>query len=187
MIKYWHSMRRNGSNKSYLLIVIVMLFAGCENRSNADLVNFVDSTYKNEKPKIEPLPPVKPYEEFIYNAQDLVDPFDIGNVRVGEVESDEEEVDTRRREPLESYSLDALRLDGVIDFKNKLSAIIRTPDGVFPVIVGNYIGLNEGKILSINSEEQIVEIEERFKNAIGLWERRVVKMVSRADENTSTQ
>ncbi len=164
-----------------LIILSVFFVTACENKSKADLVDFVDSTYKNEKPEIEPLPPVVPYEEFIYTSGDLADPFNITNVRVGssQKELDEDGIESqRRKEPLEAYSLDALRMDGIVEFSGKLSAIINTPDGVVPVSVGDYIGLNEGKILSINTEEHIIVIQERFRNALGLWETREVEMVS---------
>jgi len=162
--------------KSILIVPVLFLFGGCANESKADLVEFVESTFKNNKPDIEPLPPVEPYEEFIYIDEGLIDPFDISNVRVGESSDENEEVSSRRREPLEAYSLESIQMDGIIEFGGKLSALVRTPDGVFSVKVGNYIGLNEGEVVSINSEEHVVEIRERVRNAIGLWEFRSAKL-----------
>jgi len=160
----------------------LFLLSGCDSEPKPDLVEFVESTFKNNKPDIEPLPPVEPYEEFIYIDGGKIDPFDISNVRAGESEYKDEAISSRRREPLESYSLESIQIDGIIKFGGKLSALIRTPDGVFSVAVGNYIGLNEGQIVSINSEEHVVEIKERVRNAIGLWEFRSAKLQGQVDE-----
>jgi len=169
----------------FLLILNFVLVTGCANDSKADLVQFVASTYKDEKPEIEPLPPIVPYEEFIYTADSLIDPFNILNVRVGNSQQedveDEIEID-RRREPLEAYSLDALRMDGIVEFGGKLSVIVNSPDGVVPVSIGDYVGMNGGKVTSINTESHTMVIEERYKNALGLWETREVEMVSSATE-----
>ena len=82
--------------------------------------------------------------------------------------------------------MDGLRLDGVLEFKGKLSAIIKSPDGdAVPVSVGNYIGQNSGVILSINSEEQIIEIEETVRNATGNWVKKIVKMTGQSGESTN--
>jgi len=170
-----------------IVLPFLLLLSGCAQDSKADLVEFVESTYKNNKPKIEPLPPVEPYEEFIYKDDGQIDPFDISNVRVGE-SSDLSggQVSTRRREPLEAYSLESIRMDGVIKFEGKLSALVRTPDGVFPVKVGNYIGLNEGQVMSINSEEHTVEIREKYRNALGLWEFREAKLKGYSEDGKSS-
>ena len=172
-------------SRKYSLVLIASLglfIVGCQQQSMQDLVSFVENAYKDEKPEIEPLPPIVPYEEFIYTADELADPFARTNVFVGTDDSEESEeaagIDpNRRKEPLEAFPLDGLRLDGVLDFRGILSAIVRSPDGdSVPVTVGNYIGLNNGEILSINSEEQFVEVEEIVRNATGKWEKRIVKL-----------
>jgi len=168
-----------------LMRILTFIFAllvlnGCDMSAKPDLTDlteFVDTTFKDSKPKIEPLPPVEPYEEFIYKDEAQIDPFDIANVRIGEsVEEEEEGVSVRNREPLESYSLESIRMDGIINFNGELSALVKTSDGVFPVKVGNYIGLNEGEIISIDSESHIVKIRERVRSPIGGWKYRTAKL-----------
>ena len=181
-------------SREYRIAIVALAFvllAGCQQQSMQDLVSFVEDAYKNEKPEIEPLPPIVPYEEFIYEADELADPFARTNVFVGTTDSEESEeaagIDpNRRKEPLEAFPLDGLRLDGVLDFRGTLSAIVRSPDGdSVPVAVGNYMGLNNGEILSINSEEQFVEIEEIVRNATGQWEKRIVKLTGEDSGSTN--
>jgi len=173
-----------------LIIVCVSSLSACIERSNDDLVRFVNDAFKGEKPEIEPLPPIVPYEEFIYSADGLTDPFEKGNVFAGTEATPNEEVDgidtNRRKEPLEAFPLDGLRLDGVLEFRGVLSAIVRSPDGdSVPVSVGNYMGLNFGKIISISSEEQVLEVEETVRNATGKWVKRIVKMTGDEPEGST--
>lgn len=172
--------------KILLIFFYAILVSACNSSSNADLVEFVGSAYQDEQPEIDPLPPIEPYEEFIYSASELTDPFDASNVQNNDLVDDEKSGlnSNRRKEPLEAFPLDGLRLEGVLNFKGKLSAIIRAPTGdSVAVSAGNYLGLNSGKILSIDSERQIVEIEEVVRNAIGNLTTRIVKMTSNADDS----
>jgi len=170
-------------SKYCVLLIGIFLLSACQQQSKQDLVVFVDNAYKDERPEIEPLPPIVPYEEYIYSADELADPFSRTNVFIGSGATNEEDdlaagIDpNRRREPLEAFPLDGLRLDGVLEFQGQLSAIVRSPDGdSVPVNVGNYVGLNNGQILSINSVEQVVEIEETVRDATGKWVKRIVKL-----------
>ncbi len=166
----------------------LLSMVACGKQDKSDLVKFVQETYRDEKPEIDPLPPIAPYEEFIYSADALPDPFSRSNILSGNaISEDINQVDeNRRKEPLEAFPLDGLRLDGVLEFRGELSAIIKSPDGdAVPVSVGNYIGQNSGKILSINSEEQIIEVEETVRNATGNWVKRIVKMTGESGDSTN--
>lgn len=168
--------------------LMLLLVAACGDVDKSDLVKFVNETYRDEKPEIEPLPPIAPYEEFIYSADELPDPFSRNNVLSGNANDTEGNGldENRRREPLEAFPLDGLRLDGVLEFKGKLSAIIKSPDGdAVPVFVGNYIGQNNGVILSINSDEQVIEIEELVRGVSGNWVKRIVKMTGESGESAN--
>ena len=54
---------------------IVLLVAGCSGESHQDLRAWMQEQGKGAKGKLDPLPQVKPYEPFTYNAFDLPDPF----------------------------------------------------------------------------------------------------------------
>lgn len=170
--------------KLSFMAIALLLISACEQQGRQDLVQFVENAYQDKKPEIEPLPPIQPYEEFIYEADDLPDPFSRSNVLLGSDDDDSAEGEAgfdidpnRRKDPLEAFPLDGLRLDGVLEFRGVLSAILRSPDGdSVPVSVGDYIGLNSGKIISIDSESQVLEIEETVRNATGKWVKRIVQM-----------
>src|SRR5262249_59423782 len=54
---------------------IGVLLAGCGGESHQDLRAWMQEQGKGSKGKLEPLPQMKPYEPFTYNAFDLPDPF----------------------------------------------------------------------------------------------------------------
>ena len=56
-------------------MVFVLSLTGCGGGGMDDLQAFVDETGKDMQGKIEPLPEVKAFEPFTYNAFDLPDPF----------------------------------------------------------------------------------------------------------------
>ena len=69
----------------------------------------------------------------------------------------------RQREPLEAYALSELDLVGTLVVGSEPSALIREPGGLVRRLrVGNYLGLDHGRIISIESSsillvEQVVE------------------------------
>lgn len=143
------------------LLVLVAALDGCANRTQ-ELDQFLANTKKEGGGEVAPLPEVKPYEGFTYSAQNLRSPFlpgVPGGARAGggpSVRPDQR----RNREFLEQFSLDTLRMVGTLKLGNQEFGLIKTKEGlVHRVLAGNYIGQNEGKILTITpSKITLVEI-----------------------------
>ena len=55
--------------------IAVILVAACGGESHQDLRAWMQDQGKGVKGKLDPLPQVRPYEPFTYNAFDLSDPF----------------------------------------------------------------------------------------------------------------
>lgn len=74
----------------------------------------------------------------------------------------------RRKEPLEDFPLDALKMVGTLS-KGKLSwGIIQTADGaVYRVQKGNYLGQNFGRITRVADER--IDLIELVQGAMGDW------------------
>lgn len=135
-----------------------------------DLESFVENTHKDRKPRIEPLPRVQPNPTFEYTASELVDPFSTANLvqRRPSREGGPAPDPTRRKEPLEQFPLDALRMVGTLSNDEESWAIIRAPDGtVHRAGPGNYLGQNYGKIAAV--EDTQVEIVELVPDVGGGW------------------
>ena len=92
------------------IFVSACLLAACGGESHQDLRAWMQEQGKGARGKLDPLPQVKPYEPFTYNAFDLPDPFKprkIETVRSGSKLAPDL---NRRREPSESYPLESLRV-----------------------------------------------------------------------------
>lgn len=153
------------------LLLSMIFLPGCQQQEKENLSQFVANANKMQPKEIEPLPNIKPIEPYAYSAQDLSDPFNIENLKPKQVVSTRsgEGPDTnRRRETLENYPLDALKMVGTLFRESEQRVIIKTPEGaVQTAVVGNYLGQNYGKIISIDESE--VVIKEQVLNSAGTW------------------
>ncbi len=55
----------------------------------------------------------------------------------------------RRKEPLESMPLDVMAMVGYLDKSSGPSALLKVDQLIYPVKIGNYLGMNYGKITKI--------------------------------------
>lgn len=157
-----------------LLFASVLCVSGCADKSMNDLHAFVANAYKGHKPKIEPLPTIKPTPTFKYTAANLVDPFSKANLvqdHPSPPSGGPAPDPTRRKEPLEQFPLDALRMVGTLSNKEASWAIIRAPDGtIHRARVGNHLGQNYGKIVDIKNTK--IDIVELIPGVNGGWMQR---------------
>jgi len=163
------------------LIPVILLLAGCSGSDNLnDLRQFTDEAFKGNKPEIEPLPPLQPSAVFIYTASGQVDPFDANNLQQKQAEEVAEQGEagpdlSRRKEPLESYPIDRLKLVGMLAKDGINWAIIHAPDqSVHRITEGNYMGENHGEI--VRTDESSITAVELIKNPTGKWEKKEVKI-----------
>jgi type IV pilus assembly protein PilP len=160
-----------------ILLALAGLLAGCVNAEIQDLQNFINDVKSRRPARIDPLPEVKTFESFYYQAQELRDPF---SQAVSEVAEEQAPVsggggtgpDTiRRREPLESFSLQELAMVAMLTLQDKTWAAVLAPDGtVHRLQVGNYLGRNHGRVVRIT--ETAVEMREIVPDGAGGWEER---------------
>lgn len=158
---------------TFLLIGTLLLASGCADKNMRDLESFVVNTHKDRKPRIEPLPRVKPNPTFEYAASELVDPFSAANLiqRRPTLEDGIAPDPTRRKEPLEQFPLDALKMVGTLSNAEASWAIIRAPDGtVHRAGKGNYLGQNYGRIAAVKDTQ--VDIVELVPDVGGGWQER---------------
>ena len=167
----------------FTAIVSVGLLAGCGGDSNDDLKQWIQEVKARPPGAIPPMPELKPQEEFRYAAADMRSPF--AAFQIGQIAQLAEIVEgcpedalpdpNRRKEDLERYTLETLRMVGVIGSPNKFEAIIRGSAGVnagvvYRVGVGSYLGINHGKVIRI--AEDRITLEERIPDGTGCWVKR---------------
>jgi type IV pilus assembly protein PilP len=155
------------------VVLLTLLLCGCGNEEMQDLRDFVANAGADMRGKIEPPPEIKPYEAFSYdNVDALPDPFrprksEMKNARAGMNQPDFD----RPREELEEFPLDTIKMVGFLYRSNLPHAVIRPSDGKLRRIrVGNYLGQNFGKVVSITEAE--VKIKEMVQDSAGDWSER---------------
>lgn len=148
------------------LIIAVMagVLAGCGS-SHDDLLAYIDEVKARPGGRIEPLPQVKPYETFTYEAQMLRSPFAPDSPR-GRAAAGPRPEANRPKEYLEQFPLDTLKMVGTLQRDNMRYALLQTRDGlVHRVVAGNYIGQNDGRVVAVTEGE--VQVEELVPDGIG--------------------
>ena len=164
-------------SKKFCLGLLIASFgiSGCSS-DNADLHAWIDDVRAKQKPKVEPLPLLEPYDKFIYEASHLREPFEntlhaqqepVKSAATGNNSGISPDLN-RPKEPLESFPLDSLRMVGTMDQSGQTWAIIQAPDRtVSRISRGNYLGQNFGRIRNI--EEYSVSLNEIIPDGLGGW------------------
>ncbi len=153
------------SFRHLLLGVAALGVAACAGGS-ADLLEYIDDVKARPGGRIEPLPQIKPYDTFAYQASDLRSPFLPDQPNAPGNIAGPQPVENRNKEYLEQFPLDTLDMVGTLDRSGKTFALVQTLDGlVHRVIAGNYLGQNDGRIIAINDAE--ISLEELVPDGIG--------------------
>lgn len=147
-----------------------ILLASCSSELD-DLKKFVKESEKGMPRKIDPLPAVKPFEPFAYEGFDLPDPFKPRKIASKEGGGGGLAPDlNRRKEPLEAYPLEQLKMVGTLQQGKEMFAIVRADKTLYRVKSGNYMGQNFGLITDITDAE--IKLKEIVQDSAGDWAER---------------
>ncbi len=182
--------------RGIVILLVALWCSGCVNRDKGDLENFVRDVLARPGGRIEPLPPIRPYQRYLYQSAEkgLRDPFQstLDTQEEKEIAAKPEddagqrlyadEIAAHNREDLENFELDSLRMVGTLQNDAELWGIIQDATGtVHRVQVGNYVGRNYGKILDI--QEDRISVREVVKDADGRWDERQANLALYEEEN----
>lgn len=161
--------------RALIMMSMAGLLAGCGGEQYQDLRQFVKESGANMRGRVEPLPEVKPYEPFTYDAFELSDPFKPRSNHVDKAQgggAGPAPDPSRRKEALEGYPLESLKMVGTLQDKTKkMFALIKTPDNnIYQVKGGNYLGQNFGVISMIT--ETSITLKEVIQDTAGVWTER---------------
>jgi type IV pilus assembly protein PilP len=145
------------------LIVAAFGLSACSSGDD-DLQDFINKTDQEAGGRVEPLPEVKPYQTYTYADMNLRSPFMPTSPNAGN--SNLRPDAHRNREFLEQYSLDTMKMVGTIAQGGQMYGLVQTKDGlVHRVIVGNYVGQNDGKITAISTSK--IDVREIVPDGLG--------------------
>jgi type IV pilus assembly protein PilP len=165
-----------------LILAAAMLstLASCGDGGIQEVKQWMDEVKRQTKVSIPKLAEPKRFIPFTYSAKAETDPYSPAKLSValaklqtnsgGGLKPDVE----RRREPLESYPLDQLKMVGTLQKAGLSFALLQADRSVYQAKVGNYLGQNFGMITKITDAE--VELKEIVQDASGDWVERKAKL-----------
>lgn len=164
------------------LALLTIALAGCSGGNEGELRTWMDDTRKTMRPTTQPVPEPKQFTPFSYEAKALIDPFDPQKMILAAARQAQSRSSTssirpdldRRREMLEGYPLDQLKMVGTLRQAGNQVALIDAAGQTFMVRRGNYVGQNFGLVTSISETE--VDLKEIVQDAAGEWIERPTKL-----------
>jgi len=157
--------------KRLLVPIALAVLASCSSEID-ELKTFVRDSEKGLPRRIDPLPAVKPFEPFAYEGFDLPDPFKPRKLTApkegggGGLAPDL----NRRKEPLEAFPLEQLKMVGTLSQGKDTYAIVRADKTLYRVKKGNYMGQNFGLITEVTEGE--IKLKEIVQDSAGDWAER---------------
>lgn len=157
--------------KRLILPLVLAVVGGCSSEID-ELKAFVRDSEKGLPRRIEPLPAVKPFEPFAYEGFDLPDPFKPRKLAVpkeggaGGIAPDL----NRRKEPLEAFPLEQLKMVGTLQQGKDMYALVRADKTLYRVKKGNYMGQNFGLITDVSESD--IKLKEIVQDSAGDWAER---------------
>jgi type IV pilus assembly protein PilP len=163
-----------------LCSILLTGLAGCGDGGVQEVKQWMDETRQQTKVSIPKLSEPKKFTPFVYAGKDSIDPFNPNKLAVAFAKLQSKSASAlspdmdRRREPLESYPLDTLRMVGTLQKTGLSYALILADRTVYQAKVGNYVGQNFGMVTQISETE--VELKEVIQDASGEWVERKAKL-----------
>jgi type IV pilus assembly protein PilP len=154
------------------LLLSAWLVSGCGVEQD-ELRQWVVQQRKEMRPNVTPLVPPKKFDPQPYEALSAVEPFSAQKLSVALKQESRQpssllasEVN-RRKEPLEAYPLDSMRMVGSVTKQGRPYALLRVDDLLYQVKAGDYLGQNFGKITRIGETD--ISLREIVQDAAGEW------------------
>jgi type IV pilus assembly protein PilP len=154
----------------------------CGGGDEGELRTWMDDTRKAMRPTTQPVAEPKQFSPYTYESKALIDPFDAQKMVLAVARQAQARASTsaikpdldRRREALEGFPLDQLKMVGTLRQQGNNVALIDASGQTFMVRSGNYMGQNFGLVTKISETE--VELKEIVQDAAGEWVERPAKL-----------
>lgn len=161
------------------LVAVALLAAGCS-EDQGELRAWMDQVRRDTQPIRGTIPEPQQFAPFRYDAQAITDPFSTTRMQVAlnaaaaKAGNGNAPDTSRRREALEAFPLDSIKMVGTIADGKQTVALLQVDTTLFHVRTGNYAGQNYGKIIGVT--EQDVKLKELVQDQTGDWVEREAEL-----------
>ncbi len=161
----------------------VMLLSGCGSGEEDELRHWMADLRATTKPRVTPLTEPKQFHPQDYTGDGKTEPFNPQKLTQAlRRESSEAAVNAtliapemaRRKEPLEAYPLDSVKMVGSLNKTGTPTALVSVDKLLYQVRMGNYLGQNYGKIIGVS--ETNVRLREIVQDSTGDWVERMTTL-----------
>ena len=167
-----------------MVMLVGVWLAGCGASGEDELRQWMTEQRNQVRPKVTPLTEPKQFVPQAYTQEGTIDPF--SQQKLAQALKRESTQTTanaglvapelaRRKEPLESYPLDVMTMVGSLRREGAPVALVRIDNLLHQVRVGNYLGLNYGKVTKIDETE--VSLREIVQDGGGDWIERTASLL----------
>lgn len=170
-------------SRSVLYLPFVLLLSqlsGCSDASQEELTQWMSDVKKETRIVNQKIDEPKKFIPFSYSAVDTIDPYNPAKLSVALAKLQSKSNGAfkpnldRRREVLEDYPLDTLKMVGTLQKPGLSYALLQVDKAVYQIKAGNYVGQNFGMVTKVTETE--VEIKEIVQDASGEWIERQAKL-----------
>ena len=159
-----------------LAIVVASGLAGCSSADEDELQRWMVEQRNATKPRVVRLAEPTKFTPQPYTQESAVEPFNVQKLTQAlKRESNQSTSNAaliatelaRRKEPLESSPLDTVAMVGSLVKAGQPVALVRVDRLLYQVRVGNYLGMNYGRITKVSETE--MSLREIVQDAAGEW------------------
>lgn len=164
-------------------VALMVVLGGCGSSDQDELQKWMTDQRAQTKPNVQPIPAPKKFAPQAYTQEAATDPF--SNQKLTQaLKRDSAQVSanaalvlpelSRRKEPLESFPLDAMTMVGSLLKTGKPVALIKIDNLLYQVHPGNYLGQNYGRITKVGETD--LSLREIVQDAGGEWIERIATL-----------
>ena len=146
--------------------------AACTSQQE-ELQDWMNQERNQAKPMVQPISPPQKFNPQRYEVSEAVDPFSTQKLTVA-IKQEAAQPNSavaaefnRRKEPLEAFPLDSMKMVGSVHRKGTQYALLKVDNLIYQVKVGDHLGQNYGKIMKIT--ETGISMREIVQDASGEW------------------
>ena len=164
------------------LVMAALGLSACADSEQEDLRRWMVEQRAQVKPNVPPITEPKKFTPQAYTEGSAFEPFNLLKLTQA-LRRDSNQPSTseliapelvRRKEVLEAFPLDSMAMVGSMNRNGQPVALVRVDKLLYKVRVGEYLGLNYGRITRINETE--VALREIVQDAAGEWIERVATL-----------
>ncbi|MES2538152.1 MAG: pilus assembly protein PilP [Pseudomonadota bacterium] len=164
----------------FVSVLFLFGLGGCSDGGVQEVQQWMADVKQKTPVSIPKLAEPKKFTPFLYGSKNTVDPYDASKMAVAFAKLQSKsgsgfkpDLD-RRREPLEIFPLDTMKMVGTLERPGLSYALLQIDKTIYQAKVGNYIGQNFGMVTKITDSE--VELKEIVQDAAGDWVERKAKL-----------